>query len=399
MVKVRSIIDYFAVIVFVLGTGSLYFQVLHMPLLAIIMLAMVICMIWHRKHLLKKNLLIFLAITIFYLFNSMINHSNGFYLNDLIIWVVNGIFVLVLASNLSFEQFKRQYVIIMVFEAAISLLCFLVGDVLGQSNILPFLTTASNSGNGYYLTPYYTLGWFNIPVFHRNAGIYWEPGAHQIFLNLALFFVLNDKEKAGLTIRKYRLSIVLLLAAVMTTLSTTGYLCLAVVLFSILFRNERYKGKWKLQAMMLIVLATLIIFETYTGVVTTKLEDFASGNGTGVTRYNDSYYGYLLGLDNPLFGQGIFATTVTDLLHSYGVMNISNGMALYALRIGIIPTVTLLFVMFIGIRKKMPYGNMNNFLFLVFVLMCVNTASVFMNVFMLAFIFTWKNEKVVRLLR
>ena len=124
----------------------------------------------------------------------------------------------------------------MLLEAAISLICFIWGDILG--NNIPLMHLEFNGLNGFYLTPFYTLGWANIPVFGRNAGMFNEPGSHQIFLNFALLFLLCDDDNFDMKASKYRISIILLIITIFTTLSTTGFICLGVVLLTVSLKKK-----------------------------------------------------------------------------------------------------------------------------------------------------------------
>lgn len=134
----------------------------------------------------------------------------------------------------------RLYTKVMLAEAAISLISFVIGDLLSLP--LPLLHYEVSSVNGFYLTPYFTLGWLNIPVFHRNAGMFNEPGSHQIFLNFALLFLMSDEMRMGMSKKKYRWAIALLIVTILSTLSTTGFICLGVVLLTVAFRKRAGNG-------------------------------------------------------------------------------------------------------------------------------------------------------------
>lgn len=387
--KTKNLTEYLAVITFVLGTGSLYFKVLRMPLMALMLLGIILLFLYEYKIIKISNLHIVIGITAFYLLDTLIKRENGIHYNDLIIWLANSIFIMTLASNMEFKDFKRKYVIIMTAEAIISLTCFLWSDVMGKS--LPLLSFEHMSNTtGFYLTPYFTRGWGNVPVFHRNAGMFNEPGMHQVFLNFSLFLLLNDINHLEMGKKQYRISLIMLFVAVLTTMSTTGYLCLLIVITSMLFRSGKVKSNWKLQFGMICLIVALFIVEQQTGVVSHKLDGFSGGDGSAQTRYNDTFYGYMIAMKNPIFGQGIFATNVQSVLSQYGIKNISNGMASYAIRAGVIATIIMLVLLYKGIIRNMPYGKMNNLLLFIFVLVCVNTEGCFMNLFMLALIFKWK---------
>lgn len=393
-VKARNIIEKSAVIVFILGMGSLYFQIQRMPVMAGLMLAASIAFLLKNRYINSKNFYIFATITAFFILNTVINRRYGFRINDLVIWLVKGFFVVVLASNMTFDRFKRLFVRFMLLEACISLICFLIGDVFNAGTLLPFLHTEQGKNVAYILTPYYTLGWGNIPVFHRNAGMFLEPGMHHIPLNIALYYLLSDQDrKCGFKKSNYTIAVVLFVITILTTRSTTGYICLGVILLAASFRSDYLKGKWRLQLALVVIFAVLVVVEIRTGVVTDKLEGTRYGQGSGLTRYNDTIYGYLLATSRPFTGYGVFSDRLSVLYLQYGIRNISNGMASYCCQAGYPAVIVFLYMMGKGIWKYIDLGWKSNVAFFIFLLLCLNTEGVFMNLFMMAYFFKWKEEK------
>ncbi len=100
-------------------------------------------------------------------FPQFFNVLNGFRINDLVIWIIQALFVCSLQANMTFREFRKFYVQLLVIEGIISLLAYTWGDILG--NRLPFIHLEMRDNTGFYVAPYFTLGWINIPVFHRTA--------------------------------------------------------------------------------------------------------------------------------------------------------------------------------------------------------------------------------------
>lgn len=192
--KIKKVhIEYICVFIGVLGMGSLYFQVLRMPIMAVMLLGAAFMMGYYNNfQLTKSNFNLYMGMIAALVLTSIINYKNGFRVNDLIILLANVAYIVMLQDFISFRNFTKIYTQIMLLEAAISLICFIWGDILG--NNIPLMHLEFNGLNGFYLTPFYTLGWANIPVFGRNAGMFNEPGSHQIFLNFALLFLLCDDD-------------------------------------------------------------------------------------------------------------------------------------------------------------------------------------------------------------
>lgn len=233
----KNHVDALCVLIGVLGMGSLYFQVLRMPLMAALLIASILLLTRaHHPKISAQNIRLTLLLTAALLLTSFVNPQNGIHINDIVIWLCNIGYVLVLQSCIGYQTYMRLYTKVMLAEAAISLISFVIGDLLSLP--LPLLHYEVSSVNGFYLTPYFTLGWLNIPVFHRNAGMFNEPGSHQIFLNFALLFLMSDETRMGMSKKKYCWAIALLIVTILSTLSTTGFICLGVVLLTVAFRKK-----------------------------------------------------------------------------------------------------------------------------------------------------------------
>lgn len=138
------------------------------------------------------------------------------------------------AYRIEYDDFKKKYINIISFFAAVSL----VGHVISLA--YPTFALYFPKTEGEYSSNYYNAfihvfqaarGYTNLVMSKRNAGIFWEPGAYQAFLNMGLLFLLSMKDVKN----KGRKALVLILAIV-TTGSTTGYFVLAFL--GIIFRKQ-----------------------------------------------------------------------------------------------------------------------------------------------------------------
>ena len=85
-----------------------------------------------------------------------------------------------------------------------------------------------------------------LPTLLRNNGVFWEPGAYQAFINLALILeLLNDQ--------KSKIRIVIFILGVLSTGSTTGYFILLLIGLMVLLSNKK-KYLLKFSILLLIVL-------------------------------------------------------------------------------------------------------------------------------------------------
>lgn len=383
--------EWLSVIIAVLGMGSLYFQVLHMPLMAVMELMAAVLLLIGSWKLSKDSIFLYALITVGFVLTSIINYKNGFYFNDIIIWTVNVFFVVSMQSQMTFESFKKKYTRIMLCEAILSLICFIWVAILGKT--LPLITNGTNAANSYIITPYYTIGWANIPVFHRNAGLFVEPGAHQIFLNFALLFLLSDDEFARTNKTLYRFSLVVFVVTILTTQSTTGYLCLGLIFIATILKTNRHEKHLKSKIIIVVAVVVLLVVENQLGIVSDKFAGMYTGQSSAATRYNDTFYGYYLALQSPIWGHGMYMENIRDILAQYRIVNISNGMASFSIRAGIIFTLFFVIMTWIGMKKHFPYGKLYLLCIFAVYLMCINSEGLFLNILFMIFWGKWKGDK------
>lgn len=82
----------------------------------------------------------------------------------------------------------------------------------------------------------------------RNAGMFWEPGAFSGYLLLALVFIIIKNGK--LVIGQYKKEVLLIILGVITTLSTTGYVILGVIIIFYFWQRYKY-GKFILLPLLI----------------------------------------------------------------------------------------------------------------------------------------------------
>jgi len=150
----------------------------------------------------------------------------------LAIFTQMGIAALV-AEIISVEEFAFKSSQIMAVLAVISLVFFAVGWLYPEV-VRAFPRTAAIASVDYYNAGIYVyqapIGYGELLISARNSGIFWEPGAYQAFLNLGLFFLLEERMYNRLRSRRTWQTVATVLA-VLTTVSAMGYILLAFVLW------------------------------------------------------------------------------------------------------------------------------------------------------------------------
>lgn len=162
-------------------------------------------------------------------------------------------------SSVKFDSFVKAYQKTMLFLAAYSIIVFLLYEI-AYAVISRFPIIVNESGVK-FINLLFDMAMVKRPyVSHRSCGIFREPGVYMIFLILALVFELfimydGNKKRTGIHIGIYILALAL-------TLSTAGYIVLALVLMLyLLFGTNNQKHKYlKLFLFAAFVVGALWVF-------------------------------------------------------------------------------------------------------------------------------------------
>ncbi|MCD7791021.1 MAG: hypothetical protein LUH55_10990 [Bacteroides thetaiotaomicron] len=411
-INVDSLKKYWAILLFIIFSGSLYFQVLRIRFTMVIVGITIVAFVMSGWSIKKVNLNHCIVYLLFACLNIAFTFYNGVDWNDAIILILRFVYLIVIQSNMTELEYKKIFIDIMLFESVLSLACFLFANALSIGT-LPLYTVEYGSVNGYLLTPYYTVGWVNTGVFGRNAGWFLEPGVHQIFINFAILFLLTDGDSCEYSRRKYWTYFIILTVALLTTQSTTGYLCYLVIMCAAMFmkkgnslsyysrngesieeNDSSNKLTGRLRVIALIAVIVLLVVESTTGVIEDKLAGIDTGQSSGATRYNDTIVSYSMALSHPVLGYGLFNTVVSNELALYGVVNNSNGLASLLTGSGLVLGFAFLYMTYRGMKRSMPYGALFSILVFVFYLMCVNSEGGTISILIyLAFLFEWNTDE------
>lgn len=247
----------------------------------------------------KKTIFFYLLIICSIFIQFLISGSNVSLFVSRIIWLILFIQSLHFLKKNNIDFFHYLYIGIVII-ATYSIFFFVSINVLKIS--LPY--KYMNSGdylkykNYFYIffecpSMYSTNVWGH--TFTRLQGLFWEPGAFQIFINFALYRLLFYESG------KHKMTIYFLfLICIVLSLSTTGLL-----LFSFLTIYRAYCSKQistKIRILLFLPFIILIIF-LILNVLSIKRASFA-GNVSFNLRINDIKTGYQIFLEHPIFGTG-----------------------------------------------------------------------------------------------
>jgi len=164
------------------------------------------------------------------------------------------------------NNFPKVYVQTMFYLAILSLLFYIpdqIGQILGPSFRSIFFHLRDIIGEPESFRDVIGFHTFMINTPHRNAGMFWEPGAFAGYLIVALVFLGSIKKE--LSKKDYKLYLLVLSAVLLTTMSTTGYLIfpLAMVLHydfhKLTFRSRIGRGL----LVVYILLPLIVLLSSY----------------------------------------------------------------------------------------------------------------------------------------
>lgn len=217
-----------------------------------------------------------------------------------------------ITSNIRLIDFSRMYIKLMTFISVFSLITYSLYDVISKyANTLPVV--------GVYDRFIYLI-FAAVPLnsYHRirNWGPFWEPGVFQAYLIIAVILILFVHKKQN----NFQLGVII--TAIISTLSTTGYIALAIVFLAYLFQINS-KSEVKKLGLIFGIGVLSIVFLSYSEDIFSRIFDkllFENSDRSFELRIQAIYYNLIIFLENPLFGTGIM-----DRMNVFLQMGISDG--------------------------------------------------------------------------
>lgn len=214
----------------------------------------------------------------------------------------------------------------------------------------------------------------------RNPGPFWEPGGFGIFLVIALMFNLIDKK------RIFSKQNVILLIAILSTLSTATYLSTIVLILFFLLHNKILKFRY-LYSFMLTLLALFLIFnlDFLSEKIEKNIDDAytstSSRFGSAVQDLNEFWLSPLVGV-----GKGYSIRTYRDI----SLWHRNNGLTGLLKTYGIIFFIYYFYLYYNGLRNYCIYKKFNSsfaFFGLIIFLILGFSQSIFLRPFFFSLLF------------
>ncbi|MFQ5643121.1 MAG: hypothetical protein ACE5FQ_05405 [Thiogranum sp.] len=170
------------------------------------------------------------------------------------------------------DKFVEAYIRTVVFLAGISLFGFLTDSFHLFDGVIRLLPRVDEGGPraGYegFFYIYRSMG----TSLGRNSSIFFEPGAYQVFLNSALFMLFFATTGLGAA-RKW-IYVTVLLAALLTTVSTTGALIFCALFGLAMIKSEVISGQAKMALLGVLVVIIVAFTARFQTVIFEKIDNF-----------------------------------------------------------------------------------------------------------------------------
>lgn len=328
------------------------FPILFLPILAIYISGKKSYIRAAEEKKLREYYIIYIAIiALSALFNL---DFRGGYIITIMFFFTSYLYIRVVPLKTFIIVFEKIIWWITLISVPIFILCFFVPGIRA---VVP---TVTNSGFNTYANFFVTVVplWDTDSSLFRMYGPFSEPGVYQIYLNLSLLFhiYINNGQ---LQLKK---AIVYILAVLLTQ-STTGYLCLAIVLISYIFRKNRGKSKYKNYFISALIIVAFTILYIRTSLFTAESEvfdKFTNESVSAVSREASITVNAEIFMKSPIFGVGF--SSVSSIFEgickskygfSQGISN-TNTVLFYFATLGIFFGLLFLYAFYLFCRR---FGN------------------------------------------
>jgi hypothetical protein len=312
-VSLKSIV----VLILVLGSGAVVFHSANSHLTFAILVAIVFLWITVRSKPIIFNikyLVLFVTLGVAVFLTMMLNGDASNYLSYLN-FTARILIPFMVPLLISFQDFVKIYLRIIIFLAISSLVIFLL-LLIDPNWYRAFPKTVGLTGLEYFNLFLYVVS--DHGVGSRNNSIFWEPGAFQAFLTLGLLF-----EVYLYKLRRGKNILILILASV-TTVSTTGYIILLILLTAtfIFLRPTKIKKSHLILGLPFVLLCIAFMAPLFFQLIFSK---FAENNQSSFLRLSSTIVDLTLFFGSPFYGLGLsnYSTKVAET--SYDLFSLDLG--------------------------------------------------------------------------
>lgn len=230
-----NILDYLIVAIIIVISGAVIYQHYNKLFLIFSFIFFSVVYFFRNKELKinKRNtILVFLMILLIFI-NCNINISSG-QIYKYISYIIRLIMPIIIINILEFENFEKKYCELVYWLSLSSLILYFIirinPDFVDKFSIIQDFA-GSKFSNAYIYA--YRLPMINS---YRNNSIFWEAGAFQAIVNLALFFNLHISKPSS------KIKTIIYILTLITTGSTTGYILMILNVGVYMVNRRRWIG-------------------------------------------------------------------------------------------------------------------------------------------------------------
>lgn len=342
-------IEYILIATIILLTGSVWGWDIH----AIRTLQIVLSVAYflykkgiHKMRVQKSNMIMVGILLAVYVFNIVVIAKLNIFSSNYYTVLTEIISLFLIAESIERRNFVIKYISIIFVMSAMSLLFW----AMARKGIMiaPMIVEPGN-GNIYRMNLFYiyraysgvaSLNEFNA----RNFGIFWEGGVYQAFVNIALFWLIDQKKH----VKYFIVKAVIFVLTIITTFSSIGYFILILnLMFYVNKRSEKLNYKRIIMLVGVLVVAICILNSS---AVVDKFSSDSSSYISYTIRVNDNLNGVKVAMYSPVWGLGYRSARYYSELESVGIIANSSGILSTAQEFGII------FMMFLVFTQCKNFG-------------------------------------------
>lgn len=246
------------------------------------------------------------------------------------------------------KRFGDIYFNVVFFLVLISFPLYILQLLTGPDSFPSFVNTFAPADNQKSILIHTVV----ITDHLRNAGFSWEPGAFQGFIILGLAFSSFNKLRVDLV---YRIKFVILVIGVISTFSTSGYVCLAfVLLYKYLSFSREHLAKIVVVPLLLSVAVISYTNLDFLGQkITSQIEEAFVGEEFFGARFASVKFDSFYILENPVIGNGFVEETRWRFHPDFIGRNLGHGNGLTNFAVGVGLFATLFYFVFLALNLRM----------------------------------------------
>ena len=312
----------------------------------------ILCLMKGKKRLTSKLIYWVVCSCILFIFQNSILELTSLNAN---INFIARLYIAFMTASFFGYRFRNVYFKVMVVVCAISILFFIL-QIFGVSF-------------GYEFDRYKSILFYCFTRSERNSGMFWEPGAFQGFIMLVPLLYSDNLIQLW---KSHKKECIILILALLTTKSTTGYITFAAFLFLTMFLNK--KISLVLKTVLIALAVPIFVYawsQDFMGEKLVKEYEEATMLRRGEVSWNRMgvmVIDYENIVRHPIIGNGFMDESRYGILGEY-MRGAGNGFT-GAINMFGIPFILLYFI---GIFKNLVHlSKANRFVFIFVVILLLN---------------------------